>query len=183
MKNLIIAAFTVSTFILGCAPKMIPKSNSSSFEFSLVDTIQGTKNELYVKSYEWIAKTFTSAKDVIQMNDKEAGKIIAKAVIAVPGTKNGYGMTMGDDYVHYTISIDVKDNRYRCIISDFYHEGGNYSNSHPCSGGSLDNNNSACSTMYMSVNRWNNIKTIVQKDAESNLSALKKYVRTKSNDF
>jgi len=181
MKNLLIASFTLSVIIMGCAPKIIPKSTNAPFEFSMVDTLPGTKNDLYIKAYEWIAKNYTSAKDVIQMNDKEAGKIIVKAIMEVPGTSNMYGL-MGYDYVHYSLSIDVKDNKYRCVLSDFYHEKGTYQGAN-CSGGSLDNVHSACSGWYMTDNRWNKIKDIAKNDAENNLSALKKYVRTKSNDF
>jgi len=183
MKILITAAFMLSIFVIGCAPKMVPHSTNTPFEFSLIDTLPGTKNDIYVKAYEWMAKNYTSAKDVIQMHDKEAGKIIAKAVIAVPGAQNGYGMSLGNDYVHYTISIEVKENRYRCIISDFYHEGGHYSNSQACSGGSLDSYTSSCSTMYMGVGRWNKIKNIAQKNAERNLSGLKEYIRITKSDF
>jgi uncharacterized protein with TBP-like fold DUF4468 len=181
MKPVLIATFTLSIFLIGCAPRMTPKSSNAPFEFTLIDTLQGTKNDIYVRAYEWIAKTFTSAKDVIQMNDKEAGKIIAKAVLVIDGAKNMYGV-IGKDYIHYTISIDVKDNKYKCVLSDFYHEGGIYGNQQ-CSGGSLDNYSSSCTTWYMTMNRWNSIKRIGKNDAENNLASLKKYVRTKANDF
>ena len=44
------------------------------------------------------------------MEDKEAGKIIGKAII-----KLSDGITSA----HFTITIDVKDNKYRCKLTDF----------------------------------------------------------------
>jgi len=184
MKTLLFAVFIVSVLFIGCAPKTLPKSIGTTYEFTLIDSVKQTKNEIYVKAYEWIAKTFTSAKDVIQMSDKEAGKIVAKAVIPVPGQHDSYGGTLGNDYVHYTITIDIKDGKYRCVLSNFYHKGGNYiSHNTICSGGDLDNDKCPCGVSYMSVNRWNKIRDIAKEDAENNLADLKNYIATKSNDF
>lgn len=47
------------------------------------------------------------------MHDKEAGKIIGKAMFEY--NKFPYGE------VHYVISVDVRDGKYRCILSNFVH--------------------------------------------------------------
>jgi len=92
--------------------------------FKVIDSVKGNQNQLYIKAYQWMANTFNSAKEVIQMQDKEAGKLIGKGIMKTPTAKDGLGSKIGDDIVYYTISIDVKDGKYRCVLSDFIHEGG-----------------------------------------------------------
>ena len=97
------------------------KSNNSDyptpFEFAIIDsTITGTKAELFVKANEWVAKTFNSAKDVIQMSDKDAGKIIAKGVMDAICK---FGLGRSKFYIKYTLSIDLKDNKCRIKMLDF----------------------------------------------------------------
>jgi len=119
----------IALFILvsiGCAPaKKIEKQNYPvPFEFVLIDTVNADKNYIYVKAHEWISKTYNSAKTVIDMQDKEAGKLIGKAKITItPSSYSSHG-SIAASVVDYIISIDVKDGKYRCIISDFTHEGG-----------------------------------------------------------
>lgn len=76
----------------------------------------GNKDELYSRSKEWFAKTYNSAQRVIQMDDKESGKIVGKAMMQVYDN--------GDcGYINYTISISVKDGKYKYEINNFYHTG------------------------------------------------------------
>ena len=133
MKCHLITIFIFSIFSIGCSsmynannpqPKHQKVSYTTPFEVSLIDSCSGSKNELYVKANEWIAKTFGSAKAVIEMQDKEAGKIIGKGNLTCSSTRNRMAVTVENDYVSYTIQIDVKENKYRCIINHFIHEGG-----------------------------------------------------------
>lgn len=95
-------------------------NGQSSFEFSQIDSIQGSKGELFVRAMAWMANTFNSAKSVIQMQDKEAGKIVGKAVIPWEYRFMGDGCKCS---IHYIITIDCKDNKVRIVLSNFYHEG------------------------------------------------------------
>jgi hypothetical protein len=54
------------------------------------------------------------------MEDKESGKIVGKALMPVIFKKFG---TFPNGSIHYTISIYVKDGRYKYEITDFYHTG------------------------------------------------------------
>src|ERR1700677_1138505 len=51
------------------------------FEFQQIDTLNDTKDEIFIKANEWIAEMSDSLRDVIQLNDKETGKIISKAIM------------------------------------------------------------------------------------------------------
>lgn len=116
-------------FVFSCAPKqkITPLPYPKPFEFELIDTLHADKNTIYVKAHEWISKTYGSAKTVIDMQDKEAGKLIGKAIIEVPKTFAYVGgVVTAMEIVNYIISIDVKEGRYRCVISNFNHTGGTY---------------------------------------------------------
>ena len=91
-----------------------------------------TKSELYSSVREWFAKTYNSSTKVIQMDDKENGKIIGKALFQV------YHKAMKKDhpsgYINYTISVFVKDGKYKYEVTNFYHtgNGGNISDFGDC---------------------------------------------------
>lgn len=90
--------------------------------FTEIDSaIKGSKDELFVKSKSWAATYFKDAKSVIQLDDKEAGKLICKGAGNVP-VKNGFGEVCYYDKLWFLATINVKDNKTRIIISDFSHQ-------------------------------------------------------------
>lgn len=92
-------------------------SSSKKISYAEVVTCKGlTKDDLYVRAREWFAKTYNSAQQVIQMDDKAAGKIIGKA------TARGsyYIMLTAFNYtLNYTMIVSCKDGRYKYEITDF----------------------------------------------------------------
>jgi hypothetical protein len=85
-----------------------------------------SKLELYSRSREWFAKTYNSSNDVIQMEDKESGKVIGKALMGV--SHKALGRFYDAGYINYTISIQSKEGRYKYEITDFHHTGQLFSN-------------------------------------------------------
>jgi hypothetical protein len=85
-----------------------------------VDSLE-SKMELYSKAREWFAKTYKSSSDVIQMDDRESGKLVGKALMQV--YHKALGSTFPSGYINYTISIYIKDGRYKYEITNFYHTG------------------------------------------------------------
>jgi hypothetical protein len=92
----------------------------NKFEFTKIDSIPASKNELYIRAKTWMSNFYRSSKSVIEMDDKDAGRIIGKAVIPWEYVFLHEGCTT---YIHYTITIDVRENKVRLVLSDFYHEG------------------------------------------------------------
>ena len=79
-----------------------------------------SKNELYNRARLWFTTVYNSAKDVLQMDNKEEGQIIGKAIISYyPKVFVGSETTKGR--INYTIKIFVKDGRYKYEITDFVH--------------------------------------------------------------
>lgn len=74
-----------------------------------------SKDKIHSLVNEWIALNYRSANDVIQMNDKEAGTIIAKGTY--PNILWGpvIGGTMN---VVHTLTIKIKDGRIKITIEN-----------------------------------------------------------------
>lgn len=89
-------------------------------EVVFVDSLSN-KLELYSRAREWFAKAYKSSTNVIQLEDKESGKIVGKALMQV--YQKVYGTDYPSGYINYTISIYIKDGRYKYEITDFHHTG------------------------------------------------------------
>lgn len=72
----------------------------------------GTKDELYVRARTWFAEAFRDSKNVIQMDDKDAGVIIAK----------GTHEFVHDAWVLFTLKVQVKDGRFKYDLYGFDQE-------------------------------------------------------------
>lgn len=183
MKKIICTLGILFLPIFAFAQEENEESFPTPFKFTLIDTVELSKNEIYVKVFEWVAKKFNSANDVIQMQDKEAGKIIGKGNFTVDGPKNGFGTPLSIDRVKFTLTIDIKDGRYRCVISDMLHEAG------PSKGrmsspsyGSLEAESVPKEMGFSMQRRWDGIKSSAMADSKKLLRSLKKYVRSKNDD-
>lgn len=76
------------------------------------------KDELYKRAKRWFIDTYNSAKDVIQLDDKENGEIIAKGFFEV-SRQVGFLLTTQTFNIWQTFKIQVKDGRYKYEITDF----------------------------------------------------------------
>ena len=161
MKATLLAFLVLSTVTSTIVKAQYP----SPFKMQHIDTVNGSKSDLYVKANQWLAKTFNSAKAVIQIQDKEAGKIIGKgAVITMAGVFNNV------EYVtRYTIFIDVKDNKYRIVISDCILEGYHSSSQSGEYNYSLDNEKPAGHGTIATIgkNLWHKIKDDCARTADN----------------
>ena len=73
-------------------------------------TVEGVeKDVLFDRIQEWFVKTYNSANDVIQIKDKENGKIMGKGVFSV----NYY---QRKPTISHTISVFVRDGRFKYVI-------------------------------------------------------------------
>jgi hypothetical protein len=88
-------------------------------EIIKVDSVNNQK--LYLRANVWFVHSFVSAKNVIQLNDKESGKIIGKGTFEVTDNNNHNSMVylpiVGT--VDFTVEIQTKDERYKYVFSDF----------------------------------------------------------------
>lgn len=61
-----------------------------------------TKDQLYIRAHEWIAKAYRSANDVIQMQDKEAGRLVGK------GSSKAVARGLNVGSVRHTLTIYIQ---------------------------------------------------------------------------
>lgn len=81
----------------------------------LVDSVK--KDELFIRSKEWFGKKFTSTNEVIQLDDKEAGKIIQNGIIK---SELQFGpLNTSRVLVHFTFSVFAKDGKSKYEITNF----------------------------------------------------------------
>ncbi|MDO7851601.1 DUF4468 domain-containing protein [Hymenobacter convexus] len=77
------------------------------------------KDQLYVRAHEWVAKAYRSANAVIQMQDKEAGRLVAKGAMQI--TLPVLGAAADAGYIRHTLTLYVKDGRYKYVLSNLEH--------------------------------------------------------------
>jgi hypothetical protein len=118
---LIIIAFSFVSF--GQEYEMESKIVTGIFEVN-----DKTKSDLFSEINKWISINYKSSKNVIQLNDKEAGVIIIKGTNEVQYEnawkelykKKGIIPKYSNLKINHLIEINIKDNKFRIIykISD-----------------------------------------------------------------
>jgi len=173
MKNILLALTLFINFNIYA--QILPiDSTTKQISYTKVIEVPGTtKIDLYSRANEWFAKTYNSSQNVLQAQDKEEGKLIGKALMK--STLKGFNA----GYVNYTISVFLKDNRYKYEVTDLAHEKGT---STLGSGGALESNKAA--TMSIMGKQWVSIKIQADNEIKSLLSSLELAMNQKSkNDF
>jgi hypothetical protein len=164
-------------------------SQTTTFEFTLIDSVKGTKSELYIYARTWLASAFKSSKSVIEMEDKESGTIIGKGIFIHP-VNSAFGNQVGIDIISFTITINTKDNKYRAVLSNFFHtylqQTSTYIPGQPLTtavgkassqsrdGGSLDDEKPDCGTFMLPKKQWTEIQRLSEQWGKDLLQDLKK---------
>jgi len=138
---------------------------------AVVDMPEATKDQLYIRANEWFARTYNSSQKVLQVQDQEAGKLIGKALSK--STLKGYDA----GYIKYTISVFVKDGKYKYEVTDLTHEKGSSSLG---SGGALEN--SKAGTMSIMGKQWASIKTQADDQMRTLISSLELAMKQKAKE-
>lgn len=148
--------------------------------FVKIDSIDLSKDELYARAKSYFAYSFKSAQDVIQLDDKENGKIIAKGNFT---SMNKTAIGRYGSRIQFTFTIDLRDGRFRGIIEDLYHDG--LISDSSIAGGSFSNEKPAIGTLFLPKSMWEKIKIQGRLDAVSHLEDFVNYMKSKStiDDF
>lgn len=80
------------------------------FEYTRIDMVNLSKSKLFQKIHEWFATNMTNFSKAAQLNDSSSGKIIMADI------------SSSEYQIHYTLAVDVKDNKYRIKAQDFYYQ-------------------------------------------------------------
>lgn len=109
---------------LGAAGQVAPLPSLPTDSLTHKITYQGvvqvpgaSQLELYSRAREWFAATFGSSKAVLEVDDRESGKLIGRAYAQFEFS-GGFGPTV-PWAMWRTIKVETKDGRYRYTITNF----------------------------------------------------------------
>lgn len=108
MKRLVPLLFLLA----GCAEMMGNIVPPQERALEMVHEVPLKKDEIFNRSLEWMAKTFVDSKEVIELKDKESGKIIGKGIVTFTN------MGMATIPCRYTLTIEAKDGKYRASFEN-----------------------------------------------------------------
>ena len=119
MKKLLFCLVSFLIFGIAFGQDTVPNDSiTKKVSYAGVVKIDDIKaNELFIRAQSWFATTFKSSKDVIQLQDKESGKIIGRGNFEM-STPGGFGNPI-PGHTNFTITLLVKDNKYKYVITDF----------------------------------------------------------------
>jgi hypothetical protein len=161
-------------FLLSCFFSF--SQEAKSFEkIILVDSIN--KASIFISINEWFAKTYNSANDVIQINDKEEGIIIGNGIIIYNYGKVSYSCSEGS--LKYSIKVSVKNNKYKIELSNFIHTV-NIGNNLKCQLGLINNSDLySTSGMYKGIQNdvWNDIKLKIEQFSNSIFQSIESHTQ------
>jgi hypothetical protein len=105
----------IPLLLVGCAG-MQPIANADrSFE-RIVEAPGYSKEQIFNGTKIWIADNFTSAKAVLEYENKEDGTLIGNGVIPYPCS--GIDCVAKADWkVPFTMRVDIKDQKYRLTFN------------------------------------------------------------------
>lgn len=118
---IILALTAIGNDLFSQYSKIPVDSATNKVVFTEVVEAKGvSKNDLYVAAKEWFVLTFKSADAVLQMDDNQNGRLIGKGYseITLPPIL-GISTTTR---MYYTISISIKDDRFKYEISRIYYK-------------------------------------------------------------
>ncbi|GAB4199695.1 MAG: DUF4468 domain-containing protein [Bacteroidia bacterium] len=162
-------------FIIMIATTMVVFGQEPLAYTEVVQVDSVSKNELYNRAKVWFATTYNSVNDVLQIDNKEEGMLIGKAIMKYePNVFTGSEQTKGN--IKYTIKIFVKDGRYKYEITDFIHDP--YGNQYGKSSMGLITTDKECPNPKpmakgWSNKVWNDIKSQIEDNVTSLINSLK----------
>lgn len=110
---MVVCVFWTTSGVSKDAPQPFPRDAAGKIVFQgvvLVDGVAAT--DLYSRAKLWAARSFRSAKDVIQLDDPTNGRLVCKGFHEEP-----FGWGAGASIkVWFTFTVEVKDGRYRWTI-------------------------------------------------------------------
>lgn len=112
MKKLILSLFLIVPLV-GLAQESQIDSLTQKIIYTEVVKTPGTKVQLFDKAMEWFATSFKMINDVVQIKDKEAGKIVGSLLV--------YSCDEGRVYAN--IIILLKDDKFKYTITDLAFKG------------------------------------------------------------
>lgn len=101
-------------------PDMPIDENTKLVTYKEVVREKGSQDELYERALKWAKKYFPNPLVTIQKEDKIGGTLVCNPNIKITTLGKDGKTAVLAGYVYYTFTIEVKDGRYRYIMTDFH---------------------------------------------------------------
>lgn len=126
MKSILIASwlFLASLSLYAQAPApaetTLPvDTETNRVSYSGVVAVKGAnQNELYTRAKLWLALTYDEAKEVIKVDEKDAGLLVIRAYTDIPVRLVQKSPPVSRE-VGYTMILNFKDGRYRYTLTNY----------------------------------------------------------------
>ena len=159
-------------------------SQENIFYEEVVQTVDTTmtKNQIYSLANEWFALNFKSANDVLQLQDKESGKLIGKGYTQINVIVNKRGKTSSEGPMSFTFIVFCKDGRYKIIVSNVLYYG--YPSSINGNGYDIKSEKPSFVPMMMFLGYWLKIKAGGYNEIDKMVNDLKNFInKNKSSNW
>lgn len=132
MKKLIVVLYILFITVISCSAqskelkqkvaeyasnKMYIIDGDNIVVSSVLENIEGDKNDIYIKTKNFLSRYYIDSKSAIQTDDKEAGIIIVNGIYANLRTWVDFMAGQNTLSANHIIRIDIKDGRVRVLCS------------------------------------------------------------------
>lgn len=114
LKLFLIRTLLVFNFFLGCATAISREQRV----IESVTEVNLTKDQIFDRSLDFLAKRINNSNYAVQVKDKERGKIISKLITRCQSLTEWY--TMAGDYFELDLNLELiaKDKKYKLRFDD-----------------------------------------------------------------
>lgn len=176
MRNILLMSITCMTSIVSEGQTVaLPMNANNKVEYADVIAVDSVNAEkIFSNAKMFVTNAFKSGKDVTQLVDESAKTIVGKGTMSVVVSK-GMGMTWSG-YVHFTLSLFCKDNKYKYSFTDFvlHYQPGTRA---PMQTNPLEDNN----PQKITDKQWMNVKEQTNDVVNKMIADLKKQMASQND--
>jgi hypothetical protein len=174
------------TMVAASTPTQTNEGPSAISASDVIAVDNATKDQLYSAALTWTTTAFKSGKATTDLADSIGGRIIVKPEIAFePASFIGGACTRG--VISYTMTIAVKDGRYKYEIGSFVHSyrGATCDNPGGCNYGLVTDGKWAgprCASSGADIKNWLKLQALAQSEIQRLVSSLKPAMAKAASD-
>ncbi|ROS17206.1 uncharacterized protein with TBP-like fold DUF4468 [Chryseobacterium nakagawai] len=147
-----------------------------------------TKDELYNRARNWIGSNFNKKTSSVEVEDKVLGEISASGIIEYRNKKSYFGSGCVEGPIRLTLSIYLKDGKYKYSFHTFDHQGSGGYGCRKTDYGIITTAEKAPKPTWGEPNEkaWNDLKDVIDMNVQLNIKDLKEAMNKKhetSNDW
>lgn len=121
MKNVMLVILMLTAAVVASGEEPLYKTplnydNNGQIYFEIIKELPGfNKSEIYLRVNSALANMYKSSKTVIDLNDKESGKIIAKGIWVYTASD---GIVTVDCNLGHMLQIQMKDEKIKIVLKN-----------------------------------------------------------------